>query len=251
MFELDEISHLLKVDTDLTVREIESRLNPMGFTLGYFFPPDNEIILEEALSHHLPNAYSLLYGSVQDLCVALQWETNRQEAMSTKVAPRKATGPCWKNMVLGTRRKLGLIYQAVLKIFPHPLSVSFSLISLSALEDSFPLERELKRKELMPRAFGRFARSEGGRVLPAVEEFFLLLEWAAFPEILKTLNQEAEGLFRKMKFDAHTLAKKSEQHFASKLLKKRLPEIPWGGKGAAKQNPPAKELAREILEALR
>jgi len=251
MFEIDEISHLLKVDTDLTIAEIEKRLNPLGFTLGYFSPPNNEILLEEALSHHRVNAYGLLYGSLSELCVALQWETHHEEVMSTKIVPRKATGPDWKGMILGTGRKLGLIYQAVLKIFPHPLHLAHTLISLSTLEDSFPLEREMTRKELIPRSFARYSKAEGGRKLPLKGDFFLLLEWAGSADRVRSLRHEAETILRRKKQPFQTLEDPQHLRMASKLLKLTLPQRPWGGGVALKEDPEAKNLEKEILEVLR
>jgi len=43
MFEIDDISHLLSVETEYSLSEIDQKLSERDYTLGYFVPPQNEI----------------------------------------------------------------------------------------------------------------------------------------------------------------------------------------------------------------
>ena len=85
MFQIDEISHLVTVDADMKISSLEEKLNLQGFTLGYFHPPKNDFLVEEVLSRKLPNLYSLLYGELKDLVVAIGLQKNELN-LKTKIA---------------------------------------------------------------------------------------------------------------------------------------------------------------------
>jgi FAD/FMN-containing dehydrogenase len=250
MFELDEISHLITTDTDLSVAEIEKELNAQGYTLGYFSPPSNKILLEEVLGQRMSNLYSLLYGELPDLCVSFHFETNADQVIQTKLAPRQATGPNWKNLLIGTDRQLGLIYQATLKIFPQPAAVQYSWVGFESEEDSYELEREMKRRELFPRVFGRFPKKELHKWVSSLRgEFFLLLEWAGSSGWVDAALSEWSRFVGK-DYSHHLLEKKNCKQDVAKLLRKKIPEIPWAGIVLSNADEEALKIEKELLAEL-
>jgi len=251
MFELDEISHLITVDTDLKIHEIEKGLHSLGYTLGYFFSPDNDVILEEALGKNLPNLYSLFYGSIKELCVAIHLESKSESVISTKVVPRQATGPNWKNLILGTGRKLGLIYRAVMKIFPLTSSLTYTVIPRLGEEDSYHMERALTRREMIPRSFGRYTRTHLARILKSTEGgLFLCLEWACHENLGKALQQELAHFLKKEKIHFDTVERPEQKQGLMRMLKKFPPGVPWGGALEGVESPQALALEKKIVESL-
>lgn len=122
MIELDEISLLATVDTDVTVEDLEAQLNRQGLTLNYYAFPDNRALLAEALSRRLPNLYSEAFGGIEDLALQVKWAQSGGEVFSNVATPRSAAGPCFKKIAIGSADWLGLPIQAVLRVFRQPES---------------------------------------------------------------------------------------------------------------------------------
>jgi len=249
MFELDEISYLLTVDTDYSLQEIEAELAKKSFTLGYFSPPRNEVILEQVLSEKLPNLHGLYYGELPELCVALALETPRSEVIQTHPAPRKATGPDWKNLILGSQKRLGVIYQATLKVFLKPEHTFYSFVKVPDLEASRLLEQKLRYRELIPLSYGRFESKDLPKKLAwDGSSYFLVCEWAASQGILEALRAELEKIlspeYSYRLFDIET-----EKREIYKLLRQALP-LPWGPQDAKTENPQLEQCAEELLNIL-
>ncbi len=99
MFEIDHLSQLVTLNSSYRLSKIEKELALEGFTLGFFAPPKNDFTLQEVLENRMGNLYGLLYGEWPDLCVGLKLESKKKEHIETQIAPRKATGPSWKNLI--------------------------------------------------------------------------------------------------------------------------------------------------------
>ena len=120
MLEIDEISMLAVVDTDVAVSDLEEQLGREGFTLNYFAWPDNRALLAEALNRRLPNLYGPAFGGIEDLALQVKWAQSGGEVFSNVATPRSAAGPSFKKMAIGSSDWLGLPILAVLRIFPQP-----------------------------------------------------------------------------------------------------------------------------------
>jgi FAD/FMN-containing dehydrogenase len=240
MFHIDDISHLVTVDADWKIAKIERELDLRGFTLGYFSPPRNDLLLEEALRGRAPNLYAALYGDLAEICVAVEFEGRGGLPVRTKVVPRQATGPNWKNFLLGTGRRLGLIYRATLRIHPKPRAIAFSRVGFASPEDSYALERAMERIELKPRAFGRFPGSE----------IILILEWAAGSDgeirAIRSAFQDLLGSRPSEWMESDS----PDSSVLSRSLRRLIPSVPWGGIARIRSDENALALEKEILEAL-
>ena len=120
MLEIDEISLLAEVDTDLALAELESKLNMEGYTLNYFAAPDNRSLLVEALSRRLPNLYGPAFGGIEDLALQVKWAQPDGGVFRNVAAPRSAAGPSFKKLAIGSGDWLGLPIQAILRIWQLP-----------------------------------------------------------------------------------------------------------------------------------
>ncbi len=238
MFDIDKISYLLTVNTDCLISDIEKKLSLQNHTLGYFVPPDNQVSLKEALAQKLSNLYSLKYGKLPDLCVALGLKTKTGERVHTPIVPRQATGPSWKNLILGSKEHLGNIQQAVLKIFDLPELVAYTCITVSSLEETYLIEQNLSRRELIPRSFYRFEKSEG---------MYLLLEWADSANRIKVLLPQVayllEGQVKYQNQEGLNLE-------WEKLLRQEIPKIGWGGKIKMEEDKRVTDLQEQLFHVL-
>lgn len=121
----------MTADADISLSEIESRLNREGFTLNYFPTSGRGVLLTEALSERIPNVYSQAYGGIEDLCIQICLAQPDGTIFRNVMAPRSATGPCLKNLAIGSGEGLGIPIQASLKIFHKPESTQVAGILFS------------------------------------------------------------------------------------------------------------------------
>lgn len=119
MLEIDEISLLATVDTDVAVADLEEQLGREGYTLNYYAWPDNRALLAEALNRRLPNLYGPAFGGIEDLALQVKWAQGGGEVFSNVATPRSAAGPSFKKLAIGSSDWLGLPILAVLRIFPQ------------------------------------------------------------------------------------------------------------------------------------
>lgn len=252
MIEIDEISNLVTIGTDLKLSDLETMLAKKHFTLGYFVPPHNEYKLEEALSKRMKNLYSTFYGDISDLCVSLSLHAQNQNNFQTFLTPRQAAGPDWKNFILGSKHHLGFIYQATLKIFHKPKHSAYLVVGLAHDIASHALEQECMRTELNPLAFGRFGNMQLSPGL-RIDKFphLLVSLWTGSKDWVTLCRNRLEEILEGRYF-FKWLDNKSLQKEAHQLLHETYPLDPWGGRervrtGTGKVKV---ELADKLLKAI-
>jgi len=249
MFELDEISYVLTVDTDYFLSEIEAELKKKSLTLGYFHPPKNEIILEEVLSQKLPNLHGLYYGELPELCVALRLETPTGEVIQTHPAPRKATGPDWKNLILGSRKRFGIIYQVSLKVFSRPEESFYSVVKIPDFKSCIALEQKLKARELMPLSYGRFQNGSLPKKFAwESSSYFLVCEWVGNKAFLEALRAELEKILSP-EYSYRLFDLEGDKKDLYPLLRETL-SLPWAKEETAVSNPALEQCTEEFLNLL-
>ncbi|GEM_PF-3312092 len=249
MIEIDEISNLVTVDADYTLAQIESEIASKNFTLGYFVVPHNKIRLEEALLCRMKNLYGTFYGELSDLCVSLQLHSKQGETLQTFLTPRQAAGPDWKNFILGSRRALGCLYRASLKIFPRPKQSLMLAIGLAHDIASHHLEQELIRAELSPGLFGRFGSSQVPKGMKLKRfPLILLTQWMGSKDWLEACHRALEKKLTE-RYEYKWIEGRALQKKGSLLLHENYPIPSWGGFSPYKR----KEdlfLAKKMMKAL-
>lgn len=250
MIEIDELSHLVTVNADLKLSSLEEKLNRQGFTLGYFYPPKNDASIAEVLMKKKPNLYSVLYGELSDLSVALSFKKNK-EIFQTKIAPRQATGPSWKNFVLGSQKELGTVEQVVMKIFLFPKEIVYSVIGFSSFEECYLFERRLKRLELAPRCFGRFSKSIiQKKNLKIQKNILLILEWGSFQPMIDSILAQLKKEMIEADCILRVQNKEDKKNF-EKILRREIPKVKWGGYLTQQESREVLNLKKELVRKLK
>lgn len=113
---LDKTSLLFTCDVDEKLSAIEKRLHREGLTLG-LHPMTGT--LRRALERRAANDKALRYGGIDDICVAIQ-AFRKGETIQTRNVPRAATGPDFKKILIGSRRRYAKLLKAVLRVHPLP-----------------------------------------------------------------------------------------------------------------------------------
>lgn len=250
MIEIDEISHLVTVMSECTLREIEEELKSRRLTLGYFVPPKNDLTVEEALSRRCKNLYGTFYGELSDLCVALNIHAHDEKNFGTFLTPRQAAGPDWKNFILGSGRSLGFIYSATLKIFPSSPHALYLEVGLAHDIASHQLEREFIRDELKPFVFGHFGNMQVPKGLRlAKSSLILLTAWKGSKDYLDACKRELEVKLEG-RYVWRWIEKKNLQKTAEQMLHEKYPAHSWGAVTSVQGEQGRVKLEKEVMEAL-
>lgn len=119
-FHLHKMSQTASVSPEWTVSAYERELNKEGLTGGYHPVEGPDKTLNECLNSRIPNLFFLRYGGIEELCIGAFAETPSKKSFTVKSAPRAATGPDLRRVLIGAKGALGTFYEATLKVFPIP-----------------------------------------------------------------------------------------------------------------------------------
>jgi alkyldihydroxyacetonephosphate synthase len=113
---LDETSLLVEVQAGLTVEQLEIVLAERGLTLGPVPHSSRARTVGALLSAPRPSEAAPRTGRLTATCAGIAAVLADATALSTRVAPRKATGPDLMHALVGARGTLGLITAATLRV---------------------------------------------------------------------------------------------------------------------------------------
>ncbi len=118
--EFDPVSLLVTLPVTVRLADLEKWLNQKGYTFG-FCPRrlQKGLTLREALERRIPNRWSLRYGELDEICMAVEVQTPLG-LVRTKRVPRSATGPDLKRIWIGSGRTYGSLLKATFRIVPIP-----------------------------------------------------------------------------------------------------------------------------------
>jgi alkyldihydroxyacetonephosphate synthase len=171
--EIDGISLVVKTDVDVSLSKLEDTLNREGFTLGYRPQKSGALTLRQALEERIPNRDALLYGEVEDICVAVE-AIRKSETIVTKNVPRAATGPDFKKIFIGSGERYANLKKAVLKIHPKPEAREEVRIEWTTQEDRDEFIKAFWGSGIRPAVFSAAPREttiilEGPREMTTAE----------------------------------------------------------------------------------
>ncbi len=116
--DLDIVSGTVTVQSGITMAELHRALEERGYTTG--FPTrawrDESLgaVVAAVMDAHWGPPYGSRESEVVGLAVVLPDGTDAR----SRVAPRKAVGPDFDRVFLGSRGQLGIIYEVTLRIYP-------------------------------------------------------------------------------------------------------------------------------------
>lgn len=148
ILEINERSQLVHAQAGIRVGELEDALAARGLTLGPLLPRARGRRLGAVLASPRPSEASPR-GRLLDACAALEaaiftgtpagtMEDRLATLMTTRLAPRRATGPAFEHALLGARGRTGVITSVWLRVMrkaPHVAASGWTLPSKSAAFD--------------------------------------------------------------------------------------------------------------------
>jgi FAD/FMN-containing dehydrogenase len=116
--DLDVVSGTVTVQSGITMKELHRSLEERGYTTG--FPTrawrDEPLgaVIAAVMDAHWGPPYGSRESEVLGLGVVLPDGTDAR----SRVAPRKAVGPDFDRVFLGSRGRFGIVYEVTLRIYP-------------------------------------------------------------------------------------------------------------------------------------
>lgn len=152
--ELQKTNQLVRVGADCSVSDYEHFLNGNGFTGGYQPLSGSDKTLAPCLSSREPNYFFLKYGGLEELCVGGSFVLHGGQEFTIKTAPRAATGPDLRRVLIGSGDLLGHWKEVVLRIFPLPEKILWGSIPVDFRDKAQDILRSMVANFIRPSVVG-------------------------------------------------------------------------------------------------
>ncbi len=149
---LDAYSLTAEVESGFIGELFERELNAKGYTLGHFPSSIWCSTVGGWLAARSAGQLSARYGKIEDMVLGIEAVMPDGEILRTKVTPRSATGPDFKQLMVGSEGTLGIITSATLRINQYPESRRFSGVMFHTVKDALEAIRELMQTGIRPAA---------------------------------------------------------------------------------------------------
>lgn len=219
---LDRESRLACLQAGATGPEVEAQLNAQGFTLGHFPQSFEFSTLGGWIATRGAGQTSTGYGKIEDMTQAVRVVTP-VGIIETRNTPATAAGPGLLHVLIGSEGALGIITEAVMRVWPFPEVQDYRGFLFRRLEDGVAALRDLMQEGPCPTiarlsdapetaAFAAMAHAHSGlRALldraaqwylgrrglaPGAEACFLLLGYDGQAQEVQTLWRRATAVCR-------------------------------------------------------
>jgi FAD/FMN-containing dehydrogenase len=118
MRDIDMVSGTVTVQSGIAMQALHHALAERGYTTGLPTRPWHNESLGAVLAASLDAHWGPRYGSMEEHVMALGVVFPNGSAAHSRVAPRKAVGPDFDRLFLGSRGRYGIIHEVTLRIYP-------------------------------------------------------------------------------------------------------------------------------------
>jgi alkyldihydroxyacetonephosphate synthase len=147
---IDPVNHMARIQAGAVGRHIQSQLAQYGFTIGH--EPDSVEFstLGGWIATHASGMKKNRYGNIEDIVLDVHVVTARGELSRPNVAPRESVGIDPRRWLFGSEGTLGIITDAVVKIFPQPEVERYDAILFPSFEKGVSFLHALTREATPP-----------------------------------------------------------------------------------------------------
>jgi alkyldihydroxyacetonephosphate synthase len=147
---LSELSNIAVCQPGIVGQHLEAELNRHGYTLGHFPGSMGTSTLGGWLASRSAGMAATAYGRVEDMVVSLQVVLADGVVLHTRTAPRRATGPDFNHLFLGSEGTLGVITRAHMRVHLMPEARFFRGLAFKNFGDGLTAVRQMLRIGVRP-----------------------------------------------------------------------------------------------------
>ena len=195
ILELDEQSHLVRVQMGVSVAVLQSRLAERELMLGWSIHGETPHTLGAVFSGAVPVRWGARHESPAAGVRALKAILPGGGVITSTPAPRRATGPDLKHLLLGTRGRLGILSEVSLRVHPWPEAAQ--VLTATGQAERIPELGQVLQSHVRPHLLEIDVASDGSaEVMASLHGTASEVEASrgALAEVLKVSMDEAPGL---------------------------------------------------------
>ncbi|MDB4916394.1 MAG: oxidase [Gemmatimonadetes bacterium] len=147
---IDAENRIACIQAGAVGRSIQAQLGAYGFTLGH--EPDSVEFstLGGWIATHASGMKKNRYGNIEDIVLDVNIVTPRGLITRTSVPPRESVGFDPRRMIFGSEGSLGIVTQAIVKIFPLPEVARYEAVLFPSFENGLAFLRDLTKEGMAP-----------------------------------------------------------------------------------------------------
>ncbi|MGH7561368.1 MAG: FAD-binding oxidoreductase [Gemmatimonadales bacterium] len=147
---IDPANHLACIEAGAVGRVLQEQLASHGFTIGH--EPDSVELstLGGWIATHASGMKKNRYGNIEDLVMDLRVVTPKGTLSRSATGPRESVGVDPRRWIFGSEGMLGIITQAVVKIFPLPEVQRYDAMLFPSFERGVAFLFDLTREATPP-----------------------------------------------------------------------------------------------------
>jgi len=147
---IDPVNRMACIQAGAVGRHLQAELARHGFTLGHEPDSIEFSTLGGWIATHASGMKKNRYGNIEDLLLDVQVVTADGTLSRPTVAPRESAGVDPRRWVLGSEGTLGIITQAVVKVFPLPERQSYDSVLFPSIAEGMEFLYELSKEATLP-----------------------------------------------------------------------------------------------------
>ncbi|MHA1568319.1 MAG: FAD-binding oxidoreductase [Alphaproteobacteria bacterium] len=153
---ISEKSLIAVCQTGIIGALLEKELNHRGYTMGHYPGSMYTSTLGGYLATRSAGQAATLYGKIEDIVISMQAVLADGTVMHTRTAPRRATGPDFNHVFLGSEGSLAVLTRAHMRIHLLPQARAFRSLVFKNVTNGLEAMRQIMRLGLRP-AIARFS----------------------------------------------------------------------------------------------
>jgi alkyldihydroxyacetonephosphate synthase len=147
---LNERSLTVRAQTGIIQKHLEEYLNQRGYTMNHLPASINTSTLGGFISTNGTGVLSSKYGKMTDLVHQLEVVLPDGSIFESLPVRLHSTGPDYSRLFIGAEGTLGIVVEAVCKIYPLPEKQSFRAYLLAGLSQGIEAGRQIMVNGLQP-----------------------------------------------------------------------------------------------------
>lgn len=161
--EIDEINLLASFDAGKCGLEAEEAVAARGLTIGHW--PQSIAISTVGgwISTRAAGQFSTAYGNIEDIVYSIEVVLPNGDLVQLGKAPRAASGPDLRHLLLGAEGTLGIVTGVTLALRRQPEERAYSAYYTPSLAAGFEAQRAIVQADWRPPVMRQYDASEVGR----------------------------------------------------------------------------------------
>ncbi|MGB1586927.1 MAG: FAD-binding oxidoreductase [Thermoplasmatota archaeon] len=222
---IDEDNRMACIQAGAVGRHIQEQLAEKGYTLGHEPDSIEFSTLGGWIATHASGMKKNKYGNIEDIVLDVHVVTADGTLSRPQIAPRESAGLDLRRWIFGSEGTLGIVTQAVVKIFPLPEVQEYDSVLFPNFEQGVAFLQDLTRSGQLPASvrlvdnvqfhFGQALKpaSEGAKALVSKAQKFFVTKVKGFdPHQMVACTFVHEGTKDGVALEKKTVAKLAKRH---------------------------------------